>query len=381
MPNNLLITNCLVSGNSKPCDIIIERGIITQLGKGLKVPSGYDRFDAGSSIVSPGFIDVHVQGAGGADILDSREEALHTISQTCARYGVTGFLATTVYKPGRENLHLRVAARNTGTDLGGAQLLGIHLEGPFISSKKRGMIQPDSISPPSMSELERILELTGGTLRIMTIAPELKGIERLIARLREQGIVASFGHSNATYEQTLAGFEAGISHVTHLFNAMPTMHHREPGALPALFECNISAQVIPDGVHIHPAVLRLACQLLGPERTVAITDGMQAMGLPDGEYEYNGLRYRSVDGTARYGDGTLIGTALGMSELLRRLQDFSHFTFDQTLRTATINPARVIGIRGHGASIEQGTSGNLVILDKFFSVHATIVSGKVVYQR
>jgi N-acetylglucosamine-6-phosphate deacetylase len=232
-----------------------------------------------------------------------------------------------------------------------------------------------------MCELERILELSDGTLRIMTIAPELKGNVQLITRLVEHGITVSFGHSNATYEQTLAGFEAGISHVTHLFNAMPLMHHREPGALPAIFESNLSAQVIPDGVHIHPTVVRLACRLLGPEHTVAITDGMQAMGLPDGEYEYNGLRYSSVDGAARYEDGTLIGTALGMSELLRRLQDFSRFTFDQTLRAATVNPARAIGIRAHGASIDQGNTADLVILDKFFSVHATIVSGKVVYRR
>jgi N-acetylglucosamine-6-phosphate deacetylase len=162
--------------------------------------------------------------------------------------------------------------------------------------------------------------------------------------------------------------------VTHLFNAMPAMHHREPGSLPALFESDLSAQVIPDGVHIHPAVLRLSCRLLGPERTVTITDGMQAMGLPDGEYEYNTLWYRSVDGTARYEDGTLIGTALGMSELLRRLQDFTQFSFEQTLRTATANPARVLGLETCNELITQGMNGDLVILDPSVSVHATIVS-------
>lgn len=384
MSNNLFISNCRVIGDRAApdhFDLLIEHGIVTQLGKKLKPPPGIERLDAGGSLVSPGFIDVHVQGAGGADVLDGSEEAFRTMAQTFARFGVTAFLATTVYKPEQDNFHLREAARNTGKDLGGARLLGTHLEGPFISPYKRGMIQPDSICPPSTGELERILELTRGTLRMMTIAPELENNLKLITRLKEQGVVASFGHSSATHEQTLQGIEAGISHVTHLFNAMPAMHHREPGSLPGLFESDLSAQVIPDGVHIHPAVLRLACRLLGPERTVTITDGMQAMGLPDGEYKYNTLRYRSVDGTARYEDGTLIGTALGMSELLRRLQDFAQFSFEQTLRTATVNPARVLGLGTCNETITQGMKGDLVILDPSFSVHATIVSGKVVYQR
>ncbi len=384
MPRDLLIANCRPVGDFEshaPCDILIENGVVTQLGKRVKHAPHVKGLDAQGRMVSPGFIDVHVQGAGGADVLDGNEESLRTIAQTCARFGVTAFLATTVYRPGHDNDHLHEAARFTGRDLGGARLLGIHLEGPFISMEKRGMIQPDSICQPGAGELEHILQLTKGTLKLMTIAPELENNLQLIASLRDEGVVASFGHSAATHEQTLQGIEAGISHVTHLFNAMPVMHHRNPGSLPAIFESDLSVQIIPDGVHIHPSVVRLACRLLGFDRVVAITDGMQAMGLPDGEYEYNKLRYRSVDGTARYEDGTLIGTALGMNELLIRLQDYAQFSFEQTLRAAAVNPARVLGLEIADAWVARGMEGDLVILDSSFSIYATIVSGKVVYQR
>ena len=384
MSQDLVIVNCRPVGveeNHSPCNILIENGVVTQLDTGAKPPSHVKKLDAQGRIASPGFIDIHVQGAGGADVLDASEESLRTIAKTCSRFGVTAFLATTVYKPGQRNDHIREAARCTGRDLEGARLLGIHLEGPFICTEKRGMIQPDSICLPETKELEHILTLADGTLKIMTIAPELENNLQLINSLREAGIVASFGHSAATHEQTLQGIDSGISHVTHLFNAMPLMHHRNPGALPAIFESDLSVQIIPDGVHIHPSVIGLACRLLGFERVVAITDGMQAMGLPDGEYEYNTLRYTSVDGTARYEDGTLIGTALGMNELLRRLQNYAQFSFEQTLLTATVNPSQVLGVQNTNAGVVRGMQGDLVILDSSFSVYATIVSGKVVYQK
>ena len=384
MPNNLFIKNCSVTGrhvDRGSQDLIIERGRVAKIGSGLKPPPGFDRLEGSDKLVMPGFIDVHVQGAGGADVLDGTEEALRTISITCARYGVTGFLATTVYRQGDDNVHLQTAARNVGKDLGGARLLGIHLEGPFISSARRGMIQADSLCPPSVDELNRILELSGGTLRIMTIAPELEGNLQIIERLKKVGTVASFGHSAASYEQALAGIDAGITHVTHLYNAMPPMHHRDPGPLPALVQSSVSVQVIPDGVHIHPAMLDLTCKLFGHERIVSITDGMQAMGLPEGEYEYNGVRYLAQGGTARYQDGTLIGTALGMDELVRRLRHYGSLTREQALRTANINPAQVLGIDDRKGVIEEGRDADLAVLDSDLRVIATIVSGKVVYER
>lgn len=385
MNQELLITNCTLfdaANNEQTTCVLIENGIIARIGK-IEAADGYDNIlDAQERILAPGLIDVHIQGAGGADVLDATAEALQAISQACARFGVTAFLATTVYKPGKANEHLALAAENVGNDLGGAALLGIHLEGPFISAEKRGMIQPDCLCPPSKQVLDEIMDITKGRLAIMTIAPELPGSPAMIRRLVDSNVVASFGHSNATYEQTLEGFDAGISHVTHLFNAMPSIHHRQPGPLAAIFETErVTAQVIPDGVHIQPPVLRLAFKALGPQRTIPITDGMQAIGLPDGKYVYNGIDYESKDGAARYADGTLIGTALGLSQLLDRFIKFANCPLNVAIKMASENPAKLLSIEDKKGSVAVGKDADLVLLDPDRSVYATIAAGKIAYKK
>ena len=385
MPGNLLITNCKLfdsSEKAKTTSVLIEDGKIARVGK-IKPAASYDNIlDAQGRIIAPGFIDVHLQGAGGADVLDGTDEALRTISKTCVRFGTTSFLATTVFKPNQKNQHLSLAAKYAGHDLGGANMLGIHLEGPFVSTEKRGMISPDCICPPSMKVLDKILDMTDGHLKIMTIAPELPGSLDIIQRLTELKVIASFGHSAATYEHTLDGFDAGISHVTHLFNTMAGLHHRSPGPLIAIFEIkNVTTQIIPDGVHIHPAVLKFAFETLGPERIIPITDGARALGLADGKYIYNGIEYESKDGAARYKDGTLIGTALGLNQLLKKLVTFTDCPFDVAIRTAAENPARLLGLDEKKGSIAPGKDADLVLLEPDFTVHTTIVAGKIVFQR
>ena len=382
MGQKLLITNCrlldAVDGK-QTVSILIEDGVITQIGD-IVADAGCEVVDGRGRVAAPGFIDVHIQGAGGADILDGKVEALETISQTCARFGTTSFLATTVYKVNGDNEHLALAAEYSGRELGGANLAGIHLEGPFIASNKRGMIQPDCICPASMQTFDKILKVTGGRLKMMTIAPELDGSLEIIRRLMDSNIVASFAHSEANYEQTLEGIKAGISHVTHLFNAMSPVHHRSPGPLVAIFENEkVTAQLIADGVHIHPSVLRMAFEILGPERIVLITDGMQAMGLADGQYVYNGVEYESKNGAARYKDGTLIGTALGLSEMVKRLMTFTDCGLDVAVRTVTGNPARLLGIGERKGSVAVGKDADVVLLDDDLSVRTTIVGGRIVF--
>jgi len=382
MSQKLLITNCkLFNAPDGTTSILIENGTITQIGQINPAAGSGGTLDAQGRIIAPGFIDIHIQGAGGADILDATPDALKAISQTCARFGTTGFLATTVFKPNQKNQHLAFTAEHVGRDLGGANLLGLHLEGPFISPEKKGMIQPDCLSPPSLLLLDKILDMTNGRLKIMTIAPELPDCLPVIQRLIKSNIIASFGHSNATYEQTLDGFEAGLSHVTHLFNAMPSLHHRSPGPLIAIFQTkHITAQLITDGVHIHPSVLKFTFQTLGPNRIIPITDGMQALGLGDGKFIYNGLEYESKNGTARYKDGTLIGTALGISQLLGRLMNFTNCPLDVAIKTVTENPAKLLGLDDKKGAIAPGKDADLVLLERDCSVHTTIVAGKIVFQ-
>ena len=385
MLQKLLITNCRLfdaPDDKQTTSILIENGTITQIGQINSSADSNNTLDAQGRIIAPGFIDIHIQGAGGADILDATPDALKAISQTCAHFGTTGFLATTVFKPEQENQHLTIAAEHVGRDLGGANLLGIHLEGPFISLEKKGMILPECICPPSSQVLDQILDITNGHLRMMTIAPELPHNLPIIKRLVDSNIIASFGHSSATYQQTLDGFDAGISHVTHLFNAMPSIHHRAPGPLVAIFQTkHITTQLIADGVHIHPAVLKFAFEALGPKRIIPITDGMQALGLGDGKFIYNGIEYESENGTARYIDGTLIGTALGLSQLIEKFIAFTDCPGDVAIKTVTQNPAGLLGLQGKKGTIAPGKDADLVLLDHDRSVHTTIVSGKIVFQK
>ena len=381
---SFLITNCRLCERAVAAplhSVLIEDGKIARIGL-LEGRAGADEtLDAQGCILAPGLIDVHIQGAGGADVLDGTPEAFQTMSRACARFGVTGFLATTVYRPGQANRHLKIATECTGSDLGGAHLLGVHLEGPFISAEKRGMIQSACIATPSSAILKDVLALLGGSLRMMTIAPELPGSTGLIRTLADSGVIASLGHSNATYDQAVQGFDAGITHVTHLFNAMPSLHHREPGPLGAILERpEITCQVISDGVHIHPSVVRLAYNALGPRRLIPITDGMQAMGLPDGRYVYNGIPYESKDGTARYEDQTLIGTALGLNQMLARLMRFTRCGRATAIQTATQNPAHMLGLGKTKGTLAPGKDADLVLFRPDLSVYATIVSGRVVYR-
>lgn len=379
MPD-LLLRDCRLSTappGAPLADVRVRDGRIGEIGRGL-TPTGEPELDLAGRLLAPGLIDLHIHGAGGADVLDGTEEALRTVSTTLARMGVTGFLATTVMRPGEGSAHLQAAARAVGTRLGGARLLGIHLEGPFVNPERKGGLPVEGIYPSTREALEEVLGLTVGALRMMTIAPEMPGNLAAIERLSAEGVIPSFGHSAATYEETLAGISAGIRHATHLYNAMPGLHHREPGPLIALHETDdLTVQIVSDGVHVDGRVARFTRAAFGAERCIPITDGMRTVGLPDGLYRFGDRDFESRGGAARYTDGTLIGTSLGLLDVVRRWRDFTGCTLVEAMGAASRLPARLLG-RSAGV-LETGADADLVALDADETAWATVVAGEVVH--
>ncbi len=382
--NTLLISGCRLHDappQSSPVDVLVRGSTIDVIGAPAGTPAN-TRLDAGGRTLIPGFIDIHVHGAGGADVLDGTPGALETMSRALARMGTTSFLGTSFMQPQAGSRHLPVAAEQVGRKLGGARLLGLHLEGPFINPEKRGGIPPSAIYPSTRQAMDEVLELTGGTLRMMTLAPELEGNLALVERLAGEGIIAAFGHSAASYEETRAGIAAGITHCTHLFNAMAGLHHREPGPLPALHESeHVTVEIISDDVHVRAPVVRFTHRAFGTERCVCITDAMRTAGMPDGRYVYGGREFESKDGAARYLDGTLIGTALSLREVALRFHEYTGCTFAEAVDAATLVPARVLGLEDRKGSVAVGKDADLVLLDADHSVWATVVEGEVVYRR
>lgn len=383
MKNSLILKNCLLynsADNSDIDDIFIKNGRIIFVGKNYSEEEDAEVIDINGKLTAPGLIDVHIQGAGGSDILDGTTEAIQTISKTLARLGTTSFLGATVVKPKSDNYHLRTTKEFVEKNIGGASLLGFHLEGPFINPVKKGGLAEDAIYHSSPEALNEILNITGSSLKMMTIAPEMPGNLTIIKELKNKGIVPAFAHSNANYEETKKGFEAGINHVTHIFNAMPGLHHRDATSLNAIFENEeVTAQIISDGHHLHSSAVKILYKLLGAERCICITDGVQGMGLPEGKYVYNGKEYISKNGAAKYLDGTLIGSTMSLLEIVFKFKEFTGCTLEEAFNTASKNPAKLLGL--NKGVLKSGKDADIIVLDTDNSVYLTIVNGEIVYRK
>jgi N-acetylglucosamine-6-phosphate deacetylase len=381
----LLIDNCRLhtpSAGEGHAWVCIEAGTIKAIGNGSAAPICDRVINAEGRLLIPGLIDVHIHGAGGGDMVDGTVESIPAIASMLARSGVTSFLGTTFYRHEGNNEHLTLAREAVNKALGGAILLGVHLEGPFINPVKKGGLNPTGIHPSSDVMLERVFAATGDSLRILTIAPEMPGNLDIIREVTRRGVVASFGHSNASYEQTHAGFDAGIRHVTHIFNAMLPLHHRLPGPLAAIVERKgITAEIIGDGYHLHPAIVHFIHTMLGDERCVCISDGMAATGLPEGSYIYNGREYESRGGAARYVDGTLIGSTMSLLKIAFQFQSFTGCSLEAAINSVTLNPARVLGLGNRKGIIKIGADADLVLIDADNEPFSTIVNGTEVYRR
>lgn len=341
--------------------------------------------DAGGGWICPGFIDVHVHGGGGADTMDADLDALRVIALEHARHGTTSFLPTTVTAPHEQLLRVAAVVREAvGAWMGGAQVLGLHLEGPYVSPKRAGAQNPAHMRAPSQEELQELYKTAQGTWRLVTMAPELPGALEAIRWLTERGVVVSLGHTDATYEQASAGIAAGARHATHLFNAMRGLHHREPGVVgAALTHDAVTVELIADGDHVHPAALRLAAAVKGPERVCLVTDCIRAGGMSDGAVKLGDLDVVVKDGKARLArdPDTIAGSLLTMAGAVRYMVQNVGVPLPDAVAMASATPARAVGVADRKGSLASGMDGDVVVLDDDLNVQATVVSGQVVYSR
>ncbi|MBS0350240.1 MAG: N-acetylglucosamine-6-phosphate deacetylase [Proteobacteria bacterium] len=337
----------------------------------------------------PGRIDMHIHGASGADVMDGTPEALNQIRKTLAAEGVTGFLATTMTesKTVIENALKNIAAFNHSNpakaQIPGSEILGVHLEGPFISSKFAGAQKTDNILTPDLELFNHWQSLSGGQIRLVTLAPELPNAIEFIKHLRSQGIIASIGHSEADFLTTNAAIAAGANYATHLFNAMRGFHHREPGCAGAiLLEPKVMAELIVDGVHCHAGAVQLAYRIKGPEGLVLITDAMRAKCCGnEGEFDLGGQTVVVKQGAARLKNGALAGSVLTISQAFINMQKFTHCSIEDLINLTSKNPAKVLNIYSKTGSITPGKIADLAVLDEKMAVVLTVVKGQVVFSK
>jgi N-acetylglucosamine-6-phosphate deacetylase len=359
-------------------NVWISEGKIIKIDtEDLSISEGqHERIDGGGHLLVPGMIDVHIHGANGFDMMDGTEKSIQEVSSACASSGCTSFLATSVSSTLEDLLEMiRSVKRVIGHEVG-AKIAGIHLEGPYLNPKRKGMQNEKYLRHPNLEEMNLIFEEAGSLIKMVTIAPELPGGMELISFLKEKGVVIAIAHSDATYEEAKQAFASGASHVTHCFNGMRPIHHRDPGVIVAAFEeKHVSLQAIVDNVHLHPAIIRLMHTLKGPEGMVLITDALQAMGLGDGDYMFGGHHVTVSEGVARLKDGTLASSTVTMNEALRYTVETGIPLLD-AVKMASTTPANILGLQQKG-TITSGFDADLVLLDDEFKVCWTIVDGKI----
>ncbi|WP_339294092.1 N-acetylglucosamine-6-phosphate deacetylase [Paenibacillus sp. FSL W7-1279] len=341
-----------------------------------KIESDAELIDGNGMWLIPGMIDVHIHGANGYDMMDGTEDSIQEVSRACAATGCTSFLATSVSSTIEDLLNMIRSVKSVIGREQGARIAGIHLEGPYLNPKRKGMQNEKYLRHPNLEEMKCVFQEAGSLIKMVTIAPELPGGLELISFLKEQGVVIAVAHSDATYEEAKLAFAAGASHVTHCFNGMRPIHHRDPGLIVAAFEePHVSLQAIVDQVHLHPAIVRLMHRLKGPEGMVLITDALQAMGLGDGNYIFGGHHVTVSEGIARLADGTLASSTVTMNEALR-LTEATGISMEDAVHMASTTPARILGL-SHKGKIEVGYDADLVLMDERYQVQWTMIEGKL----
>ena len=329
-------------------------------------------YDAAGLYVIPGLVDIHTHGAVGEEFSDGKTEGLQSMADYYAAHGVTSFLATTMTL-GEEKLTSAMHAIRSFRREGGAKCAGVHLEGPFLSYARRGAQAAEYLHKPDISLFDRLNEAAGGCVKLVTVACEEEGAEEFIRHAAKKCVV-SLGHSTADYETAMRGFAAGASHATHLFNGMPPLLHREPGVVGAAFDSGASVELIVDGLHIHPSVVRAAAALFG-DRLNLISDSLRCAGMPDGAYELGGQPVEVLGGRATLrGSDTLAGSCISVLDALRNAVSFG-LSIPDAVYAASTAPAEAAGLADVG-SIAVGKCADFVVLDQELSLKAVFVDGE-----
>ena len=373
-----------------PGTVVLEDGVITEIALGSRPGRGaLEYVDCTGLVVVPGFIDVHVHGVEGTDTLDGAT-AIAVIAERLPRYGVTAFCPTSMACAPAALKTMLDAVRASREASGGARVLPAHLESNFINPEYRGAQPLECLRLPtnartdgdfSGAEILSEIHAASGDVGIMTIAPEIDGAIDLIRQLAAQGIFISLGHSGATYEEALEGIDAGARHATHLFNRMPPLNHRKPGLAAAVLESEaLTAEVVCDGVHVHPAVVKMALAIKRPSGIMAITDGTAGAGLRQGARTSISGRPITVRDAAYLDDGTLAGSVLTMDRAFAKLTTEMKVSLVDACRICSTTPAEALGLQGTGGIVE-GWAADLVLLDRDFSPRATYIAGERVWGR
>jgi N-acetylglucosamine-6-phosphate deacetylase len=378
-----------LKGNLILQNTTINQGYVVLEGQRISgVFSLEDRFprdevevvDFGDAYIVPGFVDLHLHGALGKDVMDGQDESLHTIAEHQAKNGVTGFLGSTMSAPMEAVLESILVLKRAMTDSLSSTILGVHVEGPFLNPLEKGAHSASFIKGMTEQDCERLSDAVDGLRVILSLAPEAEENMHWIPKLKANGFIMAIGHSNATYDQAMDSFSKGISHATHLYNAMSGFDHREPGVTGAVLDSDdVTAELIADGVHVHPAALRLALAKKGTEQICLVTDSILATGVGDGVYPWGDeeIEVKGNRVTIR-GSQVLAGSVLTLNMAVKNMIDWTGVTLNQAVNLASLNPARVLGLEEEIGSIQAGKLANLAVLDKGFGVVDTILEGKSV---
>jgi N-acetylglucosamine-6-phosphate deacetylase len=369
----------------RDCVIVVEAGRITGIGHRdeVHIPPGAKDYVASGMTVVPGFVDVHIHGAGGHDVMEADTAALDKITATVARFGTTSIVATTVTAPieatchSLEGIAAYIRAHESAADNArfGADVLGIHLEGPFINPERRGVHPTDSILAPSVETFEKFRAAAGNLIKIITIAPEIPGALKLIAAAVAGGLVVGLGHTDADYAQARAAIQAGARHAVHVYNAMRPFTHRDPGVISAvLTDADVTAEIIADGVHVAGPAIQVLLGTKGFDTVLLVSDGTAATGMRDGTYRLGNFDVLVKDGVVRNSEGKLAGSTLTLDRAIRYLVDLGVPMVD-AIRMATILPARRLGLAGKKGIIAVGADADLVVLTPDLHVAGVMTRG------